>query len=123
MLYFSKQDEIPINYFFRSLANEININELAKLREASTTTFNIGKLHRYKYFMAQLLPFLVVISFLKSRISQRKLWYSILVLLTLFTMYRFVSDLQKKPILDFIILLFITSWIFRGKIKWKQIGV
>ena len=123
MLYFSKLDEIPINYFFRSLANEININELAKLREASTTTFNIGKLHRYKYFMAQLLPFLVVISFLKSRISQRKLWYSILVLLTLFTMYRFVSDLQKKPILDFIILLFITSWILRGKINWKQIGI
>jgi len=31
--------------------------------------------------------------------------------------------LQKKPLLDFIILLFTASWIFRGKINWKQVGL
>ena len=120
---FYKLEILPINYLLGNITDGINLDKLAKLRESSTTTFNVGKLHRYKYFMVQLLPFLVIISFLKSKLSSKKMWYSIFILLTLLTMYRCISDLQKKPVLDFIILLFLTNWIIRGKINWKQVGI
>ena len=51
-----------------NVMGDINIADLAKLRESSTTTFKLGKLHRYKFFMAQLIPFLVVLALLKSKL-------------------------------------------------------
>ena len=123
LLYYSKLDIIPVNFMFNNLMGDINVIDLAKLRESSTTTFKIGKLHRYKFFMAQMIPFLVIISLMKSKLTKKNLWRFLFFSLTIFAMYRSISDLQKKPLLDFIILLFITNWIFRGKINWKQVGI
>ena len=122
-IYLFKLDIIPLNYLISSLTTDINAQELARLREASTTTFNIGKFHRYKYFMSQLLPFLVILSIYKTKLSKSNIWYALAILLVLFSLYRFASDLQKKPILDFIVLLFLSSWIFRGKVNWKQLSI
>ena len=122
-LYYSKLDIIPINFMINNLMGDINIADLAKLRESSTTTFKLGKLHRYKFFMAQLIPFLVVLALFKSKLTKKNVWRFLFVVLAIFAMYRSISDLQKKPLLDFIILLFTASWIFKGKINWKQVGV
>ncbi len=123
LLYYSKLEIIPINFMINNLLGDINIADLAKLRESSTTTFKLGKLHRYKFFMAQLIPFLVVLALLKSKLTNKNIWRFLFIALAVFAMYRSISDLQKKPLLDFIILLFIASWIFKGKINWKQVGV
>ncbi|HIB14146.1 MAG TPA: hypothetical protein EYO19_01655 [Candidatus Marinimicrobia bacterium] len=123
LLYYSKLEIIPINFMINNLLGDINITDLAKLRESSTTTFKLGKLHRYKFFMAQLIPFLVVLAMLKSKLTKKNVWRILFVVLAVFAMYRSISDLQKKPLLDFIILLFTASWIFRGKINWKQVGI
>ncbi len=123
LLYYSKLEIIPINFMINNLLGDINITDLAKLRESSTTTFKLGKLHRYKFFMAQLIPFLVVLALLKSKLTKKNIWRFMFFALAVFAMYRCISDLQKKPLLDFIILLFTASWIFKGKINWKQVGV
>ena len=123
LLYYSKLEIIPINFMINNLLGDINITDLAKLRESSTTTFKLGKLHRYKFFMAQLIPFLVVLAMLKSKLTKKNVWRILFVVLAVFAMYRSISDLQKKQLLDFIILLFTASWIFRGKINWKQVGI
>ncbi|SVC82857.1 uncharacterized protein METZ01_LOCUS335711, partial [marine metagenome] len=122
-LYYSKLEIIPFNFMINNIMGDINIVDLAKLRESSTTTFKLGKLHRYKYFMAQLIPFLVVLALLKSKLTKKNVWRLLFFILAVFAMYRSISDLQKKPLLDFIILLFTASWIFRGKINWKQVGI
>ena len=119
LLYYSKLEIIPINFMINNLLGDINITDLAKLRESSTTTFKLGKLHRYKFFMAQLIPFLVVLAMLKSKLTKKNVWRILFVVLAVFAMYRSISDLQKKPLLDFIILLFTASWIFRGKINFQ----
>jgi len=122
-LYYSKLEIIPFNFMINNLMGDINITDLAKLRESSTTTFKLGKLHRYKFFMAQLIPFLVVLALLKSKLTKKNVWRLLFFILAIFAMYRSISDLQKKPLLDFIILLFTASWIFKGKINWKQVGL
>ncbi len=121
-LYFSKLDIIPVNFILQHLTDEVNFTDLAKLRESSTTTFTLGKLHRYKFFMAQMIPFLVIVALFKSKLSKMKLWKLLFLVITLFAMYRSISDLQKKPLLDFIILLFTAGWIFNGKVNWKQVS-
>ena len=123
LIYYSNLEVIPINYLFSSLSGNMDIGELAKLRETSTTTFKLGKLHRYKFFMAQMIPFLVIISFLKYRLSNISLWKIQFYLLTIFAMYRSISDLQKAPIIHFIILLFLLSWIVKGRVNYKQVAI
>ena len=123
LLYYSKLEIIPFNFMINNVMGDVNITDLAKLRESSTTTFKLGKLHRYKFFMAQLIPFLVVLALLKSKLTKKNVWRLLFFILAVFAMYRSISDLQKKPLLDFIILLFIASWIFKGKINWKQVGI
>ena len=122
-LYYSKLEIIPINYLFSNLIDGLEVVELGKMREAATTTFKLGKLHRYNIFMVQILPFLVIITLFKSKVSRNNFWGLIFFILTVFTIYRCISDLQKAPIVDFIILIFLASWIFKGKINWMQIGV
>jgi hypothetical protein len=121
-VYYSKLGVIPINYLLSNLSDQLDIGKLAKLREISTTTFKLGKLHRYKFFMAQMIPLLVIISYIKYKVSKGSFWRIQFYILTVFAMYRSISDLQKKPIIDFIILLFILFWIFRGKINLIQVG-
>ena len=123
LLYYSKLEIIPFNFMINNVMGDVNITDLAKLRESSTTTFKLGKLHRYKFFMAQLIPFLVVLALLKSKLTKKNVWRLLFFILAVFAMYRSISDLQKKPLLDFIILLFIALWIFRGKINWQQVGI
>ena len=123
LLYYSKLEIIPFNFMINNVMGDVNITDLAKLRESSTTTFKLGKLHRYKFFMAQLIPFLVVLALLKSKLTKKNVWRLLFFILAVFAMYRSISDLQKKPLLDFIILLFIALWIFRGKINGKQVGI
>ena len=122
LLYFSKLEIIPINYLLSNLIDGLEVVELGKMREAATTTFKLGKLHRYNIFMVQMLPLLVLIALFKAKISKNKFWGLIFFILTVFTIYRCISDLQKAPIVDFIILLFLAVWIFKGKINWMQIG-
>ena len=69
ILYFSKLEVIPINFLFYNIYDKIDLAELRELREGATTTFKLGKLHRYSIFMVQLLPFLVLIALFKSIIS------------------------------------------------------
>ncbi|MDP6571117.1 MAG: hypothetical protein QGF57_07770 [Candidatus Marinimicrobia bacterium] len=121
-LYFSKLDIIPVNFIFQHFTDDVNFTDLAKLRESATTTFTLGKLHRYKFFMAQMIPLLIIVAFFKSKLSSMKLWKIVFLFLTVFAMYRSVADLQKKPLLDFIILLFTAGWIFKGRINWKQVS-
>jgi len=122
-LYYSKLEIIPINYLLSNLIDGFNTVELGKMREAATTTFKLGKLHRYNIFMVQMLPFLVIIALFKSKVSRNKFWGLIFFTLTIFTIYRCISDLQKAPIVDFIILISLAVWIFKGKINWIQAGV
>ena len=98
LLYYANLDVIPINYLLSSLSGQMDISELAKLRETSTTTFKLGKLHRYRFFMAQMIPFLVIISFIKYKISRENFWRIQFYILTVFAMYRSVSDLQRTII-------------------------
>ena len=42
LIYYSNLEVIPINYLFSSLSGNMDIGELAKLRETSTTTFKLG---------------------------------------------------------------------------------
>ena len=123
LLYYSKLAVIPINFLLSNSLDSIDIVELGKLREAATTTFSLGNLHRYRVFMVELLPFLVLIALFKSKISNNKFWELILFVTVIFTMYRCISDFQKKPILDFIILIFLALWILKGRINWKQVGL
>ena len=122
-LYYSKLEIIPINYLLSNLIDGFKTVELGKMREAATTTFELGKLHRYNIFMVQMLPFLVIIALFKSKISKNNFWGLIFFILTVFIIYRCISDLQKAPIVDFIILIFLAAWIFKGKINWMQVGV
>ena len=123
MIYFFKLDIIPINYLLTNVSDKLDASELAKLREASTTTFKYGKLHRYRFFMAEMVPFLVIISFIKYKLSKTNFWRIQFYLLTIFAIYRSIADLQKAPLVQFIILLFLTAWVYGGKIKWKQVGI
>ena len=120
-IYYYNLDIIPINYLLSNLNNGFEINELGKLRESATTSFKIGKLHRYNIFMVQLLPLLVIVALLKSKISESNIWKPIFVILTIITIYRCISDLQKGTIVDFIILLFLATCIYKGKINWRQV--
>ena len=61
-LYYSKLEIIPINYLLSNLIDGLKVVELGQMREAATTTFKLGKLHRYNIFMVQMLPFLVLIA-------------------------------------------------------------
>ena len=63
LIYFSKLDIIPLNFIIEHLLDEVNYTDLAKLRESATTTFTLGKLHRYRFFMAQVIPFLLIVAF------------------------------------------------------------
>ena len=67
VLYYLQLDVIPINFLLSSAVDRIDIVELGKLREAATTTFSLGNLHRYRIFMVELLPFLVLIALFKSK--------------------------------------------------------
>ena len=123
LLYYSKLAIIPINFLLLNVMDSIDIVELGQLREAATTSFKLGKLHRYTIFMVQLLPCLVLIALIKSKLSKNYLWKLIFFVVTIFTLYRCISDLQKGPILEFIILMFLALWIFKGRINWQQVGL
>jgi oligosaccharide repeat unit polymerase len=123
LLYYSKLTVIPINFLLLNVMDGIDIVEVGQLREAATTSFKLGKLHRYTIFMVQLLPFLVLIALFKTKMSKNSLWKLILFAVSIFTLYRCISDLQKGPILEFIILIFLALWIFKGRINWKQGGI
>ena len=60
VLYYFQLDVIPINFLLSNAIDKIDVVELGKLREAATTTFSLGNLHRYRVFMVELLPFLVL---------------------------------------------------------------
>ena len=123
LLYYSKLTVIPINFLLLNVMDGIDIVEVGQLREAATTSFKLGKLHRYTIFMVQLLPFLVLIALFKTKMSKNSLWKLILFAVSIFTLYRCISDLQKGPILEFIILIFLALWLFKGRINWKQGGI
>ena len=74
-LYYSKLEIIPINYLLSNLIDGLEVVELSKMREAATTTFKLGKLHRYNIFMVQILPLLVIIALFKSKISRNNFWH------------------------------------------------
>ena len=78
VLYYTKLDIIPINFLLSSAVDKIDVVELGKLREAATTTFSLGNLHRYRIFMVELLPLLVLIALFKSKMSNNRLWELIL---------------------------------------------
>ena len=54
LLYYSKLTVIPINFLLLNVMDGIDIVEVGQLREAATTSFKLGKLHRYTIFMVQL---------------------------------------------------------------------
>jgi len=123
LVYFYRLEIIPINYLITSLSDKLDFIELAQLREAATTTFKFGKLHRYRFFIAQMIPLLVIIAFIKSKLSNSNLWRFQFYLLTIFAIYGSIADLQKAPLIHLIILIFLASWIFQGKINLKNVGI
>lgn len=95
-------------------------NVLAKSREVATTTFE-GKYHRYSFFFKTLLPLLSLISISAAYKNKDIFWKIISIFTFAFTSFMLIADLQKAPILFFLISVFILSAILRKKIEIKKI--
>ena len=112
--------EIPLFYLIQDVDSVIS---LAKLRELATTTLKGAKLHRYRFFMVQLLPLLALMAYFKMRLTQKINWRVIFLILFAFTSFLAVADLQKRPILDFFIMIFVASSLYSGKINYRRVFI
>jgi len=110
--------EIPLFYLIQGVDSAF---DLAKLRELATTTLKDAKLHRYRFFMIQLLPLLSLMAYFKMRITQKINWRIIFLILFTFTSFLTVADLQKRPILEFFLMIFVASSLYSGKLNFRRI--
>lgn len=112
--------EIPLFYLIQDVDSVLS---LAKLRELATTTLKGAKLHRYRFFMVQLLPLLTLIAYFKMRLTQKINWRVIFLSLFAITSFLGVADLQKRPILDFFLMIFVASSLYSGKVNYRRIFI
>ena len=110
--------EIPFIYLIRDVDSALSF---AKLREIATTTLQGAKLHRYRFFMIQVLPFLTLMAYFKMRLTKKINWRVIFLSLFVFTAFLGVADLQKRPIINFFIMIFVASSLYSGKVNYRRI--
>ncbi|MCH8303873.1 MAG: oligosaccharide repeat unit polymerase [Candidatus Marinimicrobia bacterium] len=112
--------DIPIFYLFGDLDSALS---LAKLREMATTTLKGIKLHRYRFFMSQLLPVLSIIAYLKMKMNGRFFWKILFLSLFFATSFMAVVDLQKKPLLAYLLMVFVAMSFYKGRVNYRSIVI
>jgi oligosaccharide repeat unit polymerase len=117
IIYLYKLNTIPLIELIR---NPGVGTVLAKSREVATTTFE-GKYHRYSFFFKILLPLLSLISISASYKNKDLFWRIISVLTLGFALFMLIADLQKAPIIFFLISVFLLFSILRKNIDIKKI--
>lgn len=115
LAYLIQLDSIPIFDLLKDGAKT-----LAQKREEATTEFE-GKYHRYSFFFKYMLHFLTLMALASAWKKRSGFWWTILPPLLLFSMFMQVADLQKAPIIFFLISLLYTLFIIQGNVNLKRI--
>lgn len=115
LMYLQKIPKIPLLFALQSPGEQF---EISKAREVATAMF-AGKFHRYRFFFADLLPLLSVISFVKATVTSRhkRFWQIMSIGLISFTSFMLLANVQKGPILNYALIFFITLITVKKKLR------
>lgn len=128
LLSFISIGSIIYTYYKIGLSNNPILNlikgassiELAQLRTKAGRGFS-GNVYIKNIFALALTPFLSYISYIYFRIQKNKKWFTIFILLFISSILIVFYDLQKAPVLRYLITFIIINIYFGDKINLKQV--
>lgn len=119
MIYLMKVPSIPLKDLFFS---DNKVLEIAKSRELATTSF-AGKYHRYSFFFRIILPFLSLASLAAAFQKKDFFWKTAFGFLFLFSVFMQIVDLQKSPVLFYLISVVFLYFILNKKVDFKKMFI
>ena len=114
LIYRMKVGELPILNLF-SGANEA---ALALMRSDAGNNFS-GKLHWFKFLIGASSKFMLIILFFNKR--RNFLWKSLFTICLFYVFFISVMNLNKAPIIDLLLLLFVSGVVQKKRINFKLI--
>lgn len=113
--YYYSQIDIPI----LSVMSGVEANELALLRSDATNNF-AGKYYRYRFFMAQVVPILLFVSYFLRKYFFYKTIFVFLLFVRIFTC---IANLEKASIVDFIFIFLFARFYEKRQINKKYLAI
>jgi len=117
VIYLKMLDSIPIVELLNSSSKAL---ELAKTREIATTTF-AGKYHRYSFFFKMILPYFSLVAMAATYKNRDKFWKISFISLFVFTCFMLIVDIQKAPLLFYLISVIYLLYVLNKKVDVKKL--